>query len=240
MFYATDLGELPGKFSSALPDAPAAKPRQQSIRVARVRFEGDPQHPANWDAAAACWRKFAPYVRHVTGCTLEEAAPVRPGEDKLAGIALLHLCGRGQVVLTEKQRAALKEFVQGGGTLLVNAYAGSPAFAASARAELEALFGPLKPLAAEHPLAEGRFEGGSDLSTAGLKLPLRQLLRRRDESPRGQKLLVYQVKNRPAVVFSSCDLTAAMAGIENYRSLGYKPDSARKIVANLLALMVAD
>jgi hypothetical protein len=240
LFYATDLGELQGKFSSVLPSTPAAKSRRKSIKIARARFDGDSRQPADWDAASACWRKFSPYVRHVTGCTLEEALPVRPGDDKLEGIALLHLSGRGKIALAEKQRAVLKEFVEHGGTLLVDAYAGSPAFAASAQAELEAIIGPLKPLAAEHPLAEGNFEGGSDLSVAGLKLPLRQLLRRRGESSRGQKLLVYQIKNRPAVVFSPYDLTAAMAGIENYHSLGYKPDAARKIVGNLLAYLVAE
>ena len=44
----------------------------------------------------------------------------------------------------------------------------------------------------------------------------------------------------PVVVFSPFDLTAAMANIENYRSLGYKADSARKIVGNLLAYLVMD
>jgi hypothetical protein len=31
-----------------------------------------------------------------------------------------------------------------------------------------------------------------------------------------------------------------MAGVENYRSLGYQPESARKIVGNLMAYVFAD
>jgi hypothetical protein len=45
---------------------------------------------------------------------------------------------------------------------------------------------------------------------------------------------------RTAVVFSEFDLCASMAGIANYRSLGYKPDSARNIVGNVLAYVMAN
>jgi hypothetical protein len=53
-------------------------------------------------------------------------------------------------------------------------------------------------------------------------------------------LLVARVRNRPAVFFSEFDLCSAMAGIENYRSLGYRPDGARKIIGNLVAFAMAD
>jgi len=240
LFYATDLGELEGKFASMLPNSPPAKARKEIFKVARGRFEGGQQEPFDWDAANQCWKKFAPYAQHVTGCKLEEVAPVRLGVDPLDGIRLLHLTGRNKLVLTEGQRTALKQFVATGGTILVDAYAGSSNFADSARAELEAIFGPLEPLPADHPLAEGRFEGGADLSLVAFKLPARQLLRQQGETPRGQRLLVARVKNRPVVLFSPFDLTATMAGIENYRSPGYKADSARKIVANLVAYLMLD
>ncbi|KKL05168.1 hypothetical protein LCGC14_2608770, partial [marine sediment metagenome] len=45
---------------------------------------------------------------------------------------------------------------------------------------------------------------------------------------------------RPAVIFSEFDLSAAMAGVEVFRSSGYKPASARKIVGNVLAYMTVD
>lgn len=241
LFYATDLGTLEGRYGSILPAGPAAKPRQEAIRFARVRHDGSQDHPRDWDAARLCWQQFAPYARHVTGCKLVEARPVTPGKDDLKGIRLLHLTGRGRLSLSSPQRAALKRFVTAGGTLLVDAYAGSPEFAAAARAELEAVFGSLQPLPADHLLAEGRFQGGVDLSAGvRLKLPARQLLRRRGETSSGQKLQVFRIDGRPAVVFSEFDLSAAMAGIENYRSLGYRPDSARRIVGNLLAYVMAD
>jgi len=240
LFYATDLGELEGKFASILPNTPAAKQRDEPVRFARVKHVGAGA-PRDWDAAAVCWQKYAPYAEHATGCKLSEAPPVLLGEDELEGIRLLHLTGRDKLTLSAGERAALKKFVDDGGTVLVDAYAGSAEFAASARAELEAIFDKLAPLPPDHLLAEGRFEGGEDLS-AGIrfKLPARQILRRRGEDTRGQKLLIAKAGNRPAVVYSEFDLSSAMAEVNNYRAPGYKPHSARKIVGNLLAYVMAD
>jgi len=241
LFYATDLGAMEGKFASILPETPPAKPRETPIRLARVQHSTGTGHPRDWDAAAMCWRKYAPYARHVTGCRIVESRPAVLGKDDLADIRLLHLTGREKLVLSERERSALKEFVAAGGTLLVDAYAGSSEFAVSARKELDAIFGQLAPLPPDHLFAEGRFEGGADLSTGiRFKLPARRLLRERGEDSRSQKLLVARVDNRPAVFYSEFDLSSAMAGIENYRSLGYKPVSARKIVGNVLAYMMAD
>ena len=241
LFYSTDLGELEGRFASLLPATAPAKPRETSARVARVMHDGPAGFPSDWDAANQCWQKFAPVVTHLTGRKLDEAAPVMLGRENLDDIRLLHITGRQTLKLGEAGRKALKEYVEGGGTVLVDAYAGSPEFARSARAELEAVFGNLRPLADDSKLVVGRFEGGVDLEAGiAFKLPARQLLRKRGEDPRGQKLHVVLQGNRPAVLFSEFDLTAAMAGIENYRSLGYKPESARRIVGNLMAFVFAD
>ncbi len=241
LFYATDLGALEGKFATILPAKSPAKPRKETVTVARVKHVSSKYMRGGWRAAAMCWPKFAPYVKHITGCELKELPPVSLIDDKLDGIRLLHITGRYGLHLTARERAALKAFVESGGTVLVDAYAGSPVFARTARAELEATFGALKPLPADHVFSEGRFEGGVDMSRGiRFKLPVRQLLRRRGETHGRQKLLVAFVKDRPAVIFSEFDLSAAMAGIENYQALGYKPKSARKIVGNILAYIMAD
>jgi len=241
LFYATDLGALEGKFAAMLPDTAPAKEREAVLSVARVKHAGTKRSPSDWNAAAMCWPKFAPYVKHITGCELTESSPVTLTKDSLEGFRLLHLTGREELTLSTEERAELKRFVASGGTVLVDAYAGSPVFAASAKAILAETFGPLQTLPTDHVLAEGRFEGGEDLSDGvQFKLPARRLLRSRDEPTRGQKLLVAWNKKRPAVFFSEFDLASAMADIENYRSLGYKPKSARKIVGNIAAYVMVD
>jgi hypothetical protein len=90
--------------------------------------------------------------------------------------------------------------------------------------------------------ADRRGERPENAGSSGIrfKLPAWQLLRTRGEEPQGQRLLVASVGRRPAVLFSEFDLTAAAAGIENYRALGYRSDSARQILGNLLAFLAVD
>ncbi|KKL47333.1 hypothetical protein LCGC14_2336590, partial [marine sediment metagenome] len=171
LFYATDMGELAGKFASILPDSPPARQRRKVVTVARVKYDAGADYPMDWDMARMAWPALAPYVKHVTGCELKEAAPVRLAADKLDGVNVLHITGRLALALSADERAALKKFVAGGGTVLVDSYAGLPEFARSARAELEKVFGELKGLPDDHILAAGRFEGGEDL-TEGVRFKL--------------------------------------------------------------------
>src|SRR5205085_3855923 len=174
-------------------------PRKAVINVARVRHAGNAAHPRDWDAANMCWRAYAPYAKHVTGCELKEARPVTLSKDDLNGIRLLHITGQRELKLTDADRATLKRYVAGGGTVLVDAFAGASGFATSARRELEAVFGKLAPLPAEHVLAQGLFDGGADITDhVAFKLPARQLLRRRGEDARRQKLLVAMIDKRAA------------------------------------------
>jgi len=237
LFYATDLGELAGKFSTILPDKAAAKAKKGELTIAQVRH-GETR---DWEAAGRAWDMLAPFATHMTGLTFKQSAPVDLAKDSLADVKLLHLTGRSAVALTEPERKALKAFVQKGGTVLVDAHAGRAEFAATARKQLEDLFGPLQPLAKDSVLAEGRFENGQDLTVGvGFTLPARQTIRARGEKSEGQKILVASVKGRPAVLFSEYDIVAAGAGIPNYRALAYRSESARKILGNVLTYISLD
>ena len=237
LFYATDLGELEGKFSTILPDKAAAKEKKGTLKIARVRHGKTP----DWEAAGRAWDKLLPLAKHLTGLTFKQQAPVVLGRDDIKDVKLLHLTGRSALTLTGLERKSLKEFVNGGGTLLVDAHAGSTKFATSARKQLEDLFGPLQPLAKVPALAEGRFENGQDLTVGvGFTLPARQAIRAKGEKSQGQRILVIPVKGRPAVLFSEYDIVSSGAGIANYRALAYKSESARKILGNVFTFITLD
>ena len=89
--------------------------------------------------------------------------------------------------LTDEERYALKAYVDQGGTLLVDAYAGSDAFADSARKQLADLFGEPEKLSATSLLATGRFIGGADLSN-GIKYKLAARRDLRDRETEGVPL----------------------------------------------------
>ena len=174
LFYATDLGELEGKFSTILPEKAAAKVKPGTLTVARVRHGGT----RDWEAAGRAWDKLAPLGKHLTGLTFKQQDPVVLGKDALKDVKLLHLTGRSALMLTKAERTALKEFVENGGTVLVDAHAGRAEFANAARKQLESLFGELQPLTKEPALVEGRFENGQDLTVGiGFTLAARPALR---------------------------------------------------------------
>lgn len=241
LFYATDLTPLPGKFATTIPDRPASEANQRQIKVARVRFGHAGVAPMDWDAALTSWQSFAPYFRHVTGTGLEEVAPVDLESAPDAGIGLLHLTGRAAIRLSAGERQRLKEYVEAGGTVLVDAYAGAGAFGRAARSELEAIFGKLTPLDSSTVVASGRFKGGQDLTRGlRLKLPARKEVAAQGGQAQAPQLEVALIQGRPAVYFSRFDLSAALAGVETYRCVGYKPESARRIAANILGYLAMD
>jgi hypothetical protein len=241
LFYATDRVELEGRFATRIPDTDPAAPRATATTVARVRHGDAGPAPMDWSAGPGAWQRFAPYLKHLTGVELAEKPAVRLGQDKLDGIQFLHLTGRQALALTREEGEALRAFVKGGGTLLVDAFGGASAFAASARKQMETLFGAMAPLDPASTLAAGLFAGGADLSK-GIRYTLaaRRDMRRQDQSAKSQRLEVVMDGKRPAVLFSPVDLTAALAGVNIYGGMGYKPDSAFRVMGNVFALATAD
>lgn len=240
LFYATNMRSLDGRFASALPAQPAHPARNETLRVARIQH-GDRQVSQDWDRGRSCWTQYAPYITHITGCAVEEMAPAQLGPASLVDAQLVHLTGTQPLLLSADEKQALKAYVDGGGTVLVDAYAGSATFAASARVLLEELFGPMTSLQDDSILGAGRVSGGENLAH-GIRYTLtaRQQLRQQNQATDRQHLKVGHVKGRPALVFSEFDLTGALAGIDNYEAPGYKPASARRVVGNLVAYLMAD
>lgn len=233
LFYATDLGALRGRFSTALPASPGAPKAGRTVKVARVQHGLSGSHPKDWDAAPLLWRGVAPYVEHLSGVTVEEAASLSLGDGPLTPkqVALLHLSGRQALQLTDAERDALKRYVEAGGTVLVEAWGGSSSFARSARSALSELLGPVVPLEDTAPLALGRFAGGSDLST---EAPI-TLAARKARGAAHSPLEVIEVNGRVGVVFSSLDLSAAATGVAIHQRQGYTPEGARRVLTNVIA-----
>jgi hypothetical protein len=225
LFYATDLATMRGRFSTAIP---ATKP-VDARGTLQVGVVGRGVH------ALSSWTTVTPWLKHVTGV---EVQPRAAQLNTLKGLDVLHLSGRGPLNLTADEMTELRRFVMGGGTLVVDAWAGEPGFASNARKAVEEIFGALKPLPATDALALGQYVGGSDLTRGvRLKLPARRALRRAGKTARGQHLEISHF-GTGRVVFSAFDLSGALGEVPVYGSVGYTPASARRIIGNVVAASV--
>jgi len=235
LFYATDMATPRGRFASDLPDD---SPQEcgGAVRVAGLQVGRVGPHPMDWDAAASTWAHATPYLAHQAGVDLRELDPVDLHDGVPEGVDLLHLCGRRDFRLDPQEQEALATWLRQGGTLLVDAWGGSEEFADAARRELAAAGVDLAPYESEDATIVGRFPGGSDLRTRmRFKLPARRLLRRRGVTPQRHQLETARFEGGGVVHFSGFDLSAAVAGVPVYGALGYHPDSARRVLTNVLA-----
>ncbi|MCK5805386.1 MAG: DUF4159 domain-containing protein [Lentisphaeria bacterium] len=239
LYYAYDLGSPRPRYPFALPKTQPARKRERVCRLYRIH----PEDAQSGDFQRALGMvRTKEYVLHATGIELDvRSGPLVRIETAAPHPDILHLTGMKKFSLSDKEGIALRERINDGAILLADSYASSPEFAASCRKELTALFGPFHPLSPDSrgSMAAGSFPGGEELHDLRYNLVARRELKKRGLHPRGQSLEVIHVNGRPAVFFSRVDLTGALSGVRSYRAGSYVPDSARRLLANLVAYATA-
>ena len=139
------------------------------------------------------------------------------------------MTGTAAFAFTPAQRACLRKYLDEGGTLIVDAAGGNSAFARAA----EELFAKLLPGALPRRLPpdhEVYTRSGPPIRTfayrKAVSLPAEQ---------RGKpRILAFMLRNRPAIFFSREDLTAGLVGYPCWGLKGYEPETAFRIMRNLL------
>jgi len=216
-------GELP-----PWPAAPASAPAR-TVQLARLRYDG------NWNPEPLAWERFGRLLTAERAIGVE-ARPIDILKLPACGDSVAHLTVTAAIALSAEQRAAIKKFVEGGGTLLIDAAGRPTEFTASAVKMLGEMFGPsalqrLKPDSAIYNLPGMKIQeirytptardwgAGSYVHTP----PLRGIT----------------IDGRVAVVFSDWDITTGLLGIGAIDCVGYRPQSAFDIARNVL-LYAAD
>lgn len=208
---------------------------------------------------AGAWDLAAPFIAHDLGTHGEGEAKVRPTvqvfagsalndpsegvQARLRGAALIHLTGRGAFAPGAEGTARIVDAVRGGATLVVDAWEGDAAFAASAQAWSVATFGALTPIADTEAVAQGRFDGGVDL-TRHLRVnrAARQWARSDATESGGTGLGAYMRQARSGrgrVLYTALDLSSALGGRTAASGPGFQPQTSRAVFANLLASYAA-
>lgn len=220
--YAASKTHLRGRGQSHLVETdPKIKPTG-TIQLARLEYAG------NWDPEPGGWRRLAGVMHNMHKRTLQ-VTTARAGETIPGKLA--HLTGTGPLNLTEPQRASLREFVEAGGTLIIDAAGGDSAFATGAEQELARLFpdAKLQVLAPDHPL----FTAGG---TKAPPIEYRPAASRLLGALKGPRLQAIELKGRPAVFYSREDLSVGLVGTHTDGIVGYAPETASALMARILLL----
>lgn len=222
--YAVDKKNLSFKGQTYIVKADPAIPAGLKIPVARLEWKG------NWDPEPAGWQRFSS-ILHNQARTDLEIEMVKLGDGRLlAGkFAVAHLTGTGKLELSADQRAELKKFVEGGGTLVIDAAGGNEEFAVSAEKELGQVFAGTKlaMLGADHAV----FKIGEPITA----FEYRHFARKRIGNAHGPRIKGMDFSGRTGVFFSAEDLSVALVGNPIDGITGYAPSTATAILSHIVA-----
>jgi hypothetical protein len=220
--YAAGKTNFRNKLHTPLVPPPATLPAV-SLPVARLRYDG------NWDPEPAAWARIGRWSMNKTGVS---ALPVPVDLENLqpAIAPLATLTGTGAVHFTDAQAAAVRNYVNAGGVMLIDPCGGAPAFAQSILGSLLTSAFPTTPLQTlppHHPLLAASQPGMADIT-----LTLRP--RAAEQAGSTTVALQYLSSGKGFLIYCPVDLTTALLGTNTYPINGLAPDTAVDLATNLL------
>ncbi|MEE9211866.1 MAG: DUF4159 domain-containing protein [Phycisphaeraceae bacterium] len=200
------------------------------LAIARVKHSGayDPE------PIALAQLKAILANEHDVNALVRTVAPAQLGSHKLAFLTTL---GDGE--LSDDDAAAIRRWVEAGGTLWVDAAGGSIGASGRALQMVTKIMpgGVMTPLDPASPIISGQgLAGGHD----NRRVRYRLFALRTMGPIYTPKLQVIEVDGRPGIIFSSEDVTAGLAGLDHWGIFGYAPQSARNLVVNGALLTLAE
>jgi len=233
--YTTDYGSLRHRGTSNWPN-PKPTPVKKQLTIARIRHNG------NCDPEPLAYDRFKLMMKNEEGVALK-VTPPQPAS-ALAGsdAKIAVLTGTNAFTLPVKDKRAIKAFVNGGGTLVIDA-AGGPrykhdaatqvnrrsGFTVAAEEMIEDVFGEgsLRRMSASAPLFSA---GGRKISS----VRYRRETRKRLAGMKDANLRAVLIGNRPGVIYSQEDITGGLVGFDCSTVDGYTPDSAYQVMRNIV------
>ncbi len=222
--YSIDKSTLKSKFKgqSYIVKRDDAVPAKQTVKLARLEYGG------NWNPEPGGWRRLANILHNTRGTDLN-VETVKLGEGKLTkDYQIAHLTGTVKFKLTPAQTAELKAFVDGGGTLIVDAAGGATDFKDSVEPQLKATFGVPAPIPVDSPLYSAT---GEKATKAAYRKYTQKLLVGNANVPR---LRGVEVNKRLAVIYSPEDLSVGLVGMTIDGIYGYDPAYATKLMESIV------
>ncbi len=196
-----------------------------TIKLARLDYA------SNADPEPSGWRRAAALLHNNDKINLDVQS-VKLGAGKLtpANFKLAHITGTTRVTLTDDQQKEIKNYVQAGGVLLIDAAGGSKEFAASMEKELLAIFpeDALQlgtPIPVDDPILK---------ADSPIDYRYRRYLRAGEHRPKGPELYGMKIKDHWAVLLSRQDISNGLVGRDVDGVTGYTPQCATALAINIL------
>ena len=182
-------------------------------------------HKGNWNPEPMALQRLALLAARRGHANVKLLSPKGPAELGASGANVAVMTGTGALALPANDAEALKQFVAGGGTLVLEAAGGSEAFDTAAHKMIERLY----------PRQLARLSSDS-LIYGGKAKRLR--LRRKTSARTGNftegRLWGVRTGERWGVLLSREDISGGLLGSYAYAIDGYMPDSAYEIMKNIL------
>jgi hypothetical protein len=233
--YATDANPWPTRLSARSGGASAGGGTAVAkIRVARVKYEGD------WNVSPRAMNRLGDALTAAVSIGVDQAAPVDLAQPVPQGIDLLWLTGTAAPAIDAKQMENLKKYVEGGGTVFVDAAKGDDAFTQAATQLITTTFGAesLKPLPLTHALLTGDFLSGMGANVTAVDFT--PALAKEHEADRAPAIQAVFRGERPAVIFSGMGVTCPLEGLPAFGCRGLATPDARRLACNVLLYTVKD
>ncbi|MCC6580983.1 MAG: DUF4159 domain-containing protein [Phycisphaeraceae bacterium] len=201
---------------------PLTKPTRQ-INAARI------QHSGQFDPEPAALSQLANVLADSRWSLNLDVARVSGKQLSQQSIAFLTTLGDGE--LSDEDAASIRQWLEKGHVLWIDAAGGSAAAAKNAEALLRKIVpdAVLAPLSSENPLISGEgLRQGRDVRWARYRnFALRTM------GPLNRpKLQGVEINGRTAILFSTEDITCGLAGLDQWDIFGYTPQTARDLAVN--------
>ncbi len=225
VLYAEDQQGLREKGSTYIVTRNDAIHADSTIKLARLKYAG------NWDPEPGGWRRLANAMHNDRHIDLD-AHIVDLTRDKLDGtFQAAELTVGGPIALSDPERAAIRDYVSKGGTLVFDVAGGTSQSRSAAEGELEKLF----PESASKeisllPATSPVYHAGLDITEVTYRHSSRAALGNL-HVPRLRGIVQ---GNRVGVIYSPEDLVAGLVGQQVGGIIGYAPESATPLMENIL------
>lgn len=223
--YATDKHTIRSRLQTPLIPDRGVSP-ERTIPLACIKYDGP------WNPEPYGWTRLAAYLKNETATRLLVTSGVTFDSPELKDFSIAHITGTARFELTPEELRGLREFLSAGGTLLADAAGGSAEFTRALEEQVgQAMSGEPHALPADSRVLTGAGVPGA-LDLAGVAY--RRAARGESRGQEYPRLRAFLSARRPAVIHSPLDLSAGLLGTQAYNVNGYEPDSALRIMRNLV------